>query len=354
VPYLSRRTVVSAASLLPLAMRVAGAPAHAASAGPLSGPLTSVLGAQQWLNTTSLQPDDLRGKVVLVNVWTYSCIYCLRTLPHLRAWTAKYKDQGLVVIGVHTPEFMFEHDLDNVRKALAFLGVGYAVPIDNDYRIWHAFDNDAWPAFYFIDTEGRIRDRLDGEGSYDRSERTIQTLLSENSRAPRATEFVTVSGDGPEAPPDVRNVRSPETYVGYAQGRNFVSPGGVSKDAPRVYRTAPALLLNQWNPAGLWTIGGEFATLVEAPGSIAYRFHARDLHLILVPPSPAHAIRFRVTIDGSLPGDSHGSDVDAQGLGTVRDARLYQLVRQTGPIVNRTFRIEFFDPGVRAYDFTFG
>jgi len=354
MPYPSRRTVVSAASLLPFATGVAGAPAHAAPAGPLSGPLTSVLGAKQWLNTTALQPDDLRGKVVLVNVWTYSCIYCIRTLPHLRAWTAKYKDQGFVLIGVHSPEFAFEHDPDNVRTALAFLGVGYPVPIDNDFVIWRALENDGWPGFFFIGADGRIRDRIDGEGNYDQAERIIQTLLSEAGHPPPTGDFVTVSGEGLEAAPGIADVRSPETYVGYAQGRNFASPGGVTRDAPRVYEPAPVLSLNQWDLAGRWTIGGEFATLVEAPGSIAFRLHARDLHLILAPPSPGQAIRFRVTIDGSSPADGNGSDVDAQGLGTVRDARLYQLVRQPGPIVDRTFRIEFLDPGVRAYDFSFG
>ena len=313
-----------------------------------------MFGAPQWLNTPPLRPEDLKGRVVLVNVWTFSCIYCIRTLPHLRAWAAKYKDQGLVVIGVQTPEFAFEKELDNVRAALAFLGVDYPVAIDNDYRIWRAFDNDAWPAFYFIDTKGHIRHHMDGEGNYEGSERMIQALLSETDRAPRSTDIVTVSGDGMEAAPDIANVRSPETYVGYAQAQNFASPGGVSRDTPNLYRTASALSLNQWDLAGLWTIGSEFATLGQAPGRISYRFHARDLHLILTPPVPGHAIRFQVTLDDALPGDSHGSDVDARGLGTVQDSRLYQLIRQSGPIVDRTFQIEFFDPGVRAYDFTFG
>jgi thiol-disulfide isomerase/thioredoxin len=313
-----------------------------------------VFGAQQWLNTPALQPEDLKGAVVLVNVWTFSCIYCIRTLPHLRAWAAKYKDQGLVVIGVRTPEFAFEKDIDNVRAALAFLGVDYPVAIDNEYRIWRAFDNDAWPTFYFIDTQGRTRYRMAGEGDYERSERMIQTLLSETHRAQGPTDTVTVSGRGIETAPDIANVRSPETYVGYSQAENFASPDRVTKDRPALYRSASVLSLNQWDLVGLWTIGGEFATLGQAPGSISYRFHARDLHLILTSSAPGRAIRFQVTLDGTPPGDSHGSDVDAMGSGAVQDARLYQLIRQTKPIVDRTFTITFFDPGVRAYDFTFG
>lgn len=316
--------------------------------------LTSVSGAQQWLNTPPLRPEDLKGRVVLVNIWTFSCIYCIRTLPHLRAWATKYKDQGLVVIGVQTPEFGFEKDLDNVRAALAFLGVDYPVVVDNDYRIWRAFDNNAWPTFYFIDTQGRIRYSVDGEGNYEQSERMIQKLLSETDHAPGPTDIVTVSGEGIEAAPDFGDVHSPETYVGYAQAENFASPEAVNRDTPSLYRPASALSRNQWDLAGLWTIGGEFATLGQAPGSISYRFHARDLHLILAPPAPGHAIRFQVKLGGAPPGDAHGSDVDSRGLGTVQDARLYQLIRQTGPIVDRTFQIEFIDPGVRAYDFTFG
>jgi thiol-disulfide isomerase/thioredoxin len=323
-------------------------------ATPRAAPLTSVFGASQWLNTPPLQPEDLKGRVVLVNVWTFSCIYCIRTLPHLRAWAAKYKDQGLVVIGVQTPEFAFEKNLDNVRAALAFLGVDYPVAIDNEYRIWRAFDNDAWPTFYFIDTHGRIRYRVAGEGDYERSERMIQTLLSETDRARGSTDIVTISGRGIEAAPDIANVRSPETYVGYSQAANFVSPDGVTKDMPALYRSASVLSLNQWDLLGLWMIGGEFATLGQAPGSISYRFHARDLHLILTSSAPRHAIRFQVTLDGMPPGDNHGSDVDAMGLGIIKDARLYQLIRQTRPIVDRTFLIKFFDPGVQAYDFTFG
>jgi thiol-disulfide isomerase/thioredoxin len=313
-----------------------------------------VFGAPKWLNTPPLRPDDLIGRVVLVNVWTFSCIYCLRTLPYLRAWAAKYKDQGLVVIGVQTPEFAFEKDIDNVRAALAFLGIGYPVAIDNEYRIWRAFDNDAWPTFYFIDTQGRIRYRMAGEGDYERSERMIQTLLSEAHRAQGPADTVTVSGRGIETAPDIANVRSPETYVGYSQAENFASPDRVTKDRPALYRSASALSLNQWDLVGLWTIGGEFATLGQAPGSISYRFHARDLHLILTSSAPEHAIRFQVALDGTPPGDNHGSDVDAMGLGAVQDARLYQLIRQAQPIVDRTFLIKFLDPGVRAYDFTFG
>ena len=345
--------------LSPTRRRLLAASAAAGAIGfvpatPRAAPLTSVFGASQWLNTSPLQPEDLKGAVVLVNVWTFSCIYCIRTLPYLRAWAAKYKDQGLVVIGVQTPEFAFEKDINNVRAALDFLGVYSPVAIDNEYRIWRAFGNNAWPTFYFIDTQGRICYRVAGEGDYERSERMIQTLLSETHRAEGATDLVTVSGHGIEAAPDIANVRSPETYVGYSQAENFVSPDRVTKDRPAPYRPGSGLSLNQWDLAGVWTIGGEFATLDQAPGSISYRFHARDLHLILTPPAPAHAIRFQVMLDGTPPGDNHGSDVDAMGLGAVQDARLYQLVRQTTPITDRTFLIKFLDPGVRAYDFTFG
>jgi thiol-disulfide isomerase/thioredoxin len=323
-------------------------------ATPRAAALTSVFGTRQWLNTPPLKPEDLKGEVVLVNVWTFSCIYCIRTLPYLRAWAAKYKRQGLVVIGVQTPEFAFEKRIDNVRAALEFLGIDYPVAIDNEYRIWRAFDNDAWPKFYFIDTQGRIRHRVAGEGDYERSERMIQMLLSETHRAQGSTDIVTVSGRGMEAAPDIASVRSPETYVGYSQAENFASRNRITKDGPALYQQASVLSLNQWDLAGLWTIGGEFATLGQAPGSISYRFHARDLHLILTPPAPGHTIRFQVTLDGTPPGDSHGSDVDAMGMGMVQDARLYQLIRQTGPIVDRTLLIKFFDPGVVAYDFTFG
>jgi thiol-disulfide isomerase/thioredoxin len=330
-----------------------GNTAHAAGTEP-SGPLPALFEAQQWLNTKPLRAEDIRGKVVLVNFWTYSCINCLRILPHVRAWAEKYKSEGLVVIGVHTPEFAFEKDIGNVSKALVSLGISYPVAIDNDYRIWRAFNNAAWPALYFIGADGRIRRHVLGEGEYDQSEQLIQQLLSEADAAPVANGAVTVNGVSTEAAPDERDLRSPETYIGYAQAINFASPGFVSENESKVYRTVSALPLNHWSLAGAWTIAGEYAALNEAPGSIAYRFHARDLHLVLARPSQAHFIRFRVTIDGSPPGADHGYDIDADGWGRLEDDRLYQLVRQTGRIVDRTFEIEFFESGVRAYAFTFG
>lgn len=331
-----------------------GTTAFAAASRSLSDARRSLLGAGQWLNTQPLQAEDLRGKVVLVNFWTYSCINSLRALPYVRAWAEKYKDRGLVVVGVHTPEFAFEKDTANVRQATASLGVAYPVAMDSDRAIWRIFNNEAWPAFYFIGADGRVRHQVLGEGGYDQSERLIQTLLEEATGTHVTRDVVRVSGEGPEAAADQGDLRSPETYIGFAQGRNFASPGGVEEDAPKIYHTASVLSLNHWSMAGVWTIGGEFATLNNKSGRIAYRFHARDLHLVLGVSSRDHPIRFRVSINGAPPGADHGVDVDAAGWGTVREDRMYQLVRQTGPVTDRTFEVEFIDAGVRAYVFTFG
>jgi cytochrome c biogenesis protein CcdA/thiol-disulfide isomerase/thioredoxin len=330
-----------------------GPPAYAAVTGAAPRPLGALDDAGLWLNSKPLHVGDLRGKVVLVNFWTYSCINCLRILPHVRAWADKYRDRGLIVIGVHTPEFAFEKDSANVRAALGALGVPYPVATDNDFRIWRAFDNEAWPALYFIDAEGRVRHRLLGEGSFDQSERVLQALLAEAGSAGVPRDVVAVIGKGTQAETDGRDMRSPETYIGYAKADSFAS-GVVTRDAPAAYRTAAMLPLNRWGLAGSWTIGGEFATLSGPQGSISHRFHARDLHLVLGPPPGGRPIRFRVTIDGAAPGASHGSDVDAQGWGMLRDTRLYQLVRQGSPVADRTFRIDFEGAGVRAYAFTFG
>jgi thiol-disulfide isomerase/thioredoxin len=335
-------------------VEAARATASGAVALGLPKPERSLLGARQWLNTPPLRAEDLRGKVVLVNFRTYSCINSLRALPYVRAWAAKYKDRGLVVIGVHTPEFGFEKDIDNVRRANAALGVGYPVALDSDYAIWKAFDNQAWPAFYFIDAGGHVRRRVLGEGGYDQSERLIQRLLSQAHGAPVGGAITPVVGAGPEAAPDLRDLRSEETYVGYAKANNFVSTKGVGRDVGRLYTAAPTLRPGQWSLAGLWTVGGEFATLSHAPGAIRLRFHARDLNLVLAPSSPGKPIRYRITIDGAAPGADHGWDVDADGLGSVRDSRMYQLVRQQGPVADRTFEIRFLDVGARAYVFTFG
>jgi thiol-disulfide isomerase/thioredoxin len=325
-----------------------------AAAIEASGPLHALFEAQQWLNTKPLRVEDIRGKVVLVNFWTYSCINCLRILPHVREWAEKYKSRGLIVIGAHTPEFAFEKNIGNVSNALVSLGVSYPVAIDNDFRIWRAFDNVAWPALYFIGADGHIRRHVFGEGEYDQSEQLIQQLLSEADAAPIAGGMVAVNGISTEAAPDERDLRSPETYIGYAQATNFASPGFVGENASRVYKTLSALPLNHWSLSGVWTIAGEYAVLNEAPGRIAYRFHARDLHLVLARSSQGHPVRFRVTIDGNPPGADHGYDIDADGWGTLGDDRLYQLIRQAGKVVDRTFEIEFLESGVRAYAFTFG
>jgi thiol-disulfide isomerase/thioredoxin len=320
---------------------------------PLSAPLASMLMAQKWLNTEPLRPEDLRGKVVLVDFWTFTCVNWLRTLPYVRAWADKYKDRGLVVVGVHTPEFNVEKDFANVTRAAASLGVGYPVATDNDFAIWRAFDNYAWPASYFVDAAGRVRHRILGEGSYDKAEQWIQELLSEADGAPVPGGLVAVTPEGPSVAADEENLESPETYVGHAKERGFTSAGGIREDVPNLYRSPTMLPLNSWGLSGVWTVGGEFATLGDKSGSVTYRFHARDVNLVLVAPE-GKSVRFRVKIDGAPPGADHGTDADADGSGTVQEPRLYQLVRQRRPIADRTFEIEFLDPGVRAYVFTFG
>jgi cytochrome c biogenesis protein CcdA/thiol-disulfide isomerase/thioredoxin len=330
----------------------------AASAGaaenlPVEGMLPPLLGAVQWLNSPPLTAESLKGKVVLVDFWTYSCINCLRSIPYVRAWAEKYKDQGLVVIGVHAPEFPFEKNIDNVKSAVARLKIDYPVAIDNDYAIWRAFNNEYWPADYFIDAEGRIRHHYFGEGDYAESEKVIQQLLAEAGKGNLPANVVSVSATGAEAASDEADVKSPETYIGYMRAENFASPGGAVSDAAHDYSVAD-LKLNDWGLAGAWTVGGQYATLDKKDGAISYRFHARDLHLVLGPGADGAPVHFRVTIDGAAPGESHGADVDANGEGVVTENRLYQLVRQTGPIVDRTFTIEFLDPDVQAYAFTFG
>jgi cytochrome c biogenesis protein CcdA/thiol-disulfide isomerase/thioredoxin len=327
------------------------APDPAAALG-VEGELPSLSGATQWLNSPPLTPEALRGKVVVVDFWTYSCINCLRAIPYVRAWYEKYKDQGLVVIGVHTPEFAFEKKVDNVKKTVADLKIDFPVAIDNDYAIWRAFRNMYWPADYFIDGHGRIRDHSFGEGEYQGSEHTIQLLLEEAGKANVAGGFVAVKASGAQAAPDTNDDNSPETYVGYGRAENFVSAGGAAKDTAHVYSvTAPQL--NQWGLTGDWTIGEERAVLNRPDGGIVYRFHARDLHLVLGSAS-GKPVRFKVTIDGKLPRDSHGADVDAAGQGAVTGQRLYQLIRQDGTIGDHTFEIRFLDPGAEAYAFTFG
>jgi thiol-disulfide isomerase/thioredoxin len=309
--------------------------------------------ATEWLNSPRLRPESLSGKVVLVNFWTYTCINWLRTLPYVRAWAEKYK-QGLVVVGVHTPEFAFEHDIDNVRRAVRQMRIEYPIAIDNDYAIWRAFDNHYWPALYLVDGRGRVREHQFGEGEYDTSERAIQRLLKEAGASGVSDGLVSVDGSGFEAAADWSSLKSPETYIGYDRTQNFASPDAARLDQRRTYRAPSQLALNQWSLAGDWTIGRTAAVLNKAPGQILYRFHSRDVHLVMGRSRPESAVPFRVTIDGQPPGAAHGLDVDAGGNGTVREQRLYQLARQPKPIVDRTFAIDFLDAGVEAFSFTFG
>jgi cytochrome c biogenesis protein CcdA/thiol-disulfide isomerase/thioredoxin len=311
-------------------------------------------GATAWINSPPLSLQSLHGKVVLVDFWTYSCINCLRTLPYIKAWNEKYKDSGLVIIGVHTPEFPFEKDEANVRKAVKDLGVTYPVPMDNDYKIWRSFNNEYWPADYFIDATGALRFHHFGEGAYDESEKWIRTLLEEANHAPIPEAATKVAASGAEAAADSRDVQSPETYIGYARAENFASPGGFHQNEPQEYPTPATLALNQWALGGNWKDEDQLATSLAEGDSISFRFHARDLHLVLGPGADGKPVRFRVTLDGEAPGANHGMDTDAEGYGLVTGDRLYQLIRQQGTIHDHTFRIEFLSPGVRAYSFTFG
>lgn len=320
---------------------------------PVEGVMPPLTGATTWINSPPLTREQLRGKVVVVDFWTYSCINCLRALPYVRAWAEKYKDQGLVVIGVHTPEFAFEKSEANVREAVNRLGVTYPVAMDNDFAVWRAFRNQYWPAHYFIDAQGRIRHHHFGEGDYDGSERVIQQLLKEAGAADVASDLVQVQAQGAEAAADMAQLASPETYVGYARAENFRSPGGFARDAVKTYGPA-ALRLNDWSLAGSWRVTREHAALTAPGGRLAFRFKARDLHLVMGPGQGDAGLRFRVRIDGAAPGSDAGSDIDAQGLGRIDRQRLYQLVRQSGPVGERTFEIEFLDPGVQVFAFTFG
>jgi thiol-disulfide isomerase/thioredoxin len=310
--------------------------------------------ADEWLNSPPLTPSALRGKVVLVDFWTYTCINWLRTLPYVRAWAENYKDKGLVVVGVHAPEFSFEKNLANVRRAVKDLKVEYPVAVDNEHRIWRAFSNQYWPALYFIDAQGRVRHHHFGEGSYEQSEMIIQELLVEAGAMDLGREPTSVEGSGIEAAADWRNLRSGENYVGYDRTQNFASPGGMALDQSRMYALPGRLRLNDWALSGEWTVGREAAALNKPNGRIAYRFRARDLHLVMGPAAPDRPVRFRVLVDGQPPDAAHGIDVDEQGNGRVTEQRLYQLIRQPKPIADRLFEIEFLDPGMEAFAFTFG
>jgi len=322
---------------------------------PIEGQLPSLAGATSWLNSAPLTRDALRGKVVVVDFWTYSCINCLRSLPYVKAWYEKYKGHGLIVIGVHAPEFAFEKDLDNVRRAVHDLGIPYPVALDNDYSIWRGFDNQYWPAHYFIDGEGHIRAHHFGEGDYDRSAEIIRQLLAEVGVKDLPQDAATtMQASGIEVAADDADMRSPETYVGYERATHFASAPDLARDQSQVYAAPGELRLNQWGLAGKWNVDKEKAALVRAPGNIVFRFHARDLHLVLGPGATLAPVRFRVTLDGAAPGANHGVDVDSSGSGVVGEQRLYQLIRQSGDVGEHTFVIEFLDVGVEAYAFTFG
>jgi thiol-disulfide isomerase/thioredoxin len=328
----------------------------ACAAGQLSGnsELSSLRGANLWLNSEPLTAEGLRGKIVLVDFCTYTCVNWLRTLPYVRAWAEKYKDHGLIVIGVQTPELEFEKDVDSVRRAMKAMKVDYPIAIDNDYAIWRGFNNEYWPAAYFVDAEGRIRHHQFGEGKYEQQEREIQRLLRAAGSTGIDRDLVSLDPRGLEAAADWSNLRSPETYVGYARAENFASPGDAVQDAGRVYSAPATLRLNEWALVGNWKIGRQATVLNEPNGRIVNRFHARDLNLVMGPPKGGTPVRFRVLIDGQPPGAAYGLDVDAQGNGTASDQRCYQLIRQPKPIDDRKFEIEFLDRGIEAYILTFG
>jgi thiol-disulfide isomerase/thioredoxin len=322
--------------------------------GATRSPLKLLDDAQPWLTPVSQGPQSLRGKVVVVNFWTYSCINSLRALPYLRAWSDRYASKGLVVVGVHAPEFEFEKDPSKVRTALKQLGVDYPNLQDNDYSVWQALGNEGWPGFYFVDAKGRVRGYRVGEGQYAEAEQLIRQLLTEAGHDPSDVAPAPVDPVGIEQQADWTHLASPEAYIGYGKATGFASAGGIRRNAANAYAPAPALSLNHWDLSGAWTVGPEFATLGGDAGAIRFRFRARDAHLVLGAAPDGLPVRFRVTIDGQVPGLDHGVDVDAEGWGAVTTDRLYQLVRQSGAVANRTVTIEFSRPGVRAYVFTFG
>jgi thiol-disulfide isomerase/thioredoxin len=344
---------------LPLSRIPTGEPVaffHGLAAGPAANQsgIASLERADAWLNSPPLTASALRGKVVLIDFWTYTCINWLRTQPYLRAWAEKYKDKGLVVIGVHTPEFRFEKNIDDVRREVKALRVDYPVAVDSEYVIWRAFNNNYWPALYFIDAQGRIRHHHFGEGSYEQSEMVIQRLLAEAGATGIGDDLVSVGARGFELGADWASLKSPENYVGYERSEGFASPDGALRDKPHMYEVPAQLRLNNWALSGDWTIKRDAVELNKPNGRIAYHFHARDLHLVMGPAAPDTSVKFRVSIDGQPPGAAHGLDVDEQGVGMVTRQRLYQLIRQTGPIPDRQFEIEFLAPGAEAFCFTFG
>jgi thiol-disulfide isomerase/thioredoxin len=341
-------------TLLTRANQLVRSATHPAAQLPVEGHLPGFDGATGWLNSPPLTPEGLRGRVLLINFWTYTCINWLRTLPYLRAWADRYTDHGLIVIGVHTPEFDFEHDLDNLRRAIRDLRVAYPIAIDNDYAIWDAFGNRYWPALYLIDAHGHRRHHRFGEGDYEQSERIIQQLLIETGAGGIGQDLVSAEATGVEVAAEWESLWSPENYLGYGRTENFASPNGAVRGTRHGYTVPARLRLNHWALSGDWTVERQAIVLHEAEGRIVYRFHARDLHLVMAPAMPGSPIRFRVRHDTQPPGAAHGTDVDDQGHGTLTEPRLYQLVRQPGPVAERTFEVTFLDPGVHAYAFTFG
>ena len=321
---------------------------------PVEGTMPSFEGAVTWLNSPPLTPQGLRRRVVVVDFWTYTCVNWLRTLPYVRAWAQKYGDKGLTVIGVHTPEFPFERDVDNIRKAIKDMRVDYPIAVDSNYAVWQAFDNHYWPALYFVDAEGRIRSHHFGEGAYEMSEMIIQQLLADAGNTGFTEDLVSVQPEGTEVAADYDTLESGETYTGYEQEENFASSGGVVPDRPHTYAVPDRLRTNEWALSGNWTIAARPAVLNEASGRIVFRFHARDVNLVMGPANRGSLIRLRIALDGEAPGAAHGTEVDSQGQGTAGDQRLYQLIRQPGSIDDRTVAVEFLDPGVEAYCFTFG
>jgi thiol-disulfide isomerase/thioredoxin len=321
---------------------------------PTEGRLASFDGSTDWLNSEPLTPDGLRGRVVLVDFWTYTCVNWLRTLPYVRAWAAKYKKAGLTVIGVHTPEFGFERNIDNVAAQSRNLGVEYPIAVDSDYAIWRAFENHYWPAVYIADAEGRIRHHHFGEGEYAQTEMVIQQLLLDAGAHDIDQDLVMVEPRGLEVAADWRTLQSPETYVGYGQSTGFASEDTAVLDKPHVYAASARLPLNHWDLTGSWTVARHAAALNVPGGRVAFQFHARDVNVVMGPASRGASIPFRVFLDGQVAGEAHGSDVEPDGGGTVTDQRTYQLIRQTGRISDRLFEIEFLDAAVEAYCFTFG
>jgi thiol-disulfide isomerase/thioredoxin len=321
---------------------------------PAEGHLPGFAGATDWLNSEPLTAESLRGKVVLVDFWTYTCINWLRTLAYVRAWAEKYEDRGLVVVGVHTPEFPFEADIDNVRSAAKDMSVSYPIALDPDYAVWRAFGNHYWPAIYLADADGGIRHHQFGEGGYDECERSVQQLLREAGVDGVPGGLVSVAPEGFEVQADWTNLRSPESYLGYAQGRNFASGGGSAVGAPSTYSIPETLMLNQWALSGDWTIESGASVLNGNEGRLAFRFHARDVHLVMGPPAHGTSVPFRVSVDGDPPGEAHGLDVDEDGNGTLSQQRLYQLIRQRGSIADRNLAVSFGAAGAEAYCFTFG